>query len=186
MTYEYSENIRIFVRPAACAGKLWNEMKKIMFLCHGNICRSPMAEYIMKDLVRRAGVDSMFRIGSAAVSSEETGNPIYPHALKKLKEKGIPAGDHRAHRITREEFDGYDLIVVMDRSNLSYLARIVGQDAVSGSGKVHMLMEYAGDGKSACPDVADPWYTRDFERSYEDILAGCRGLLSRFGRQVSV
>lgn len=174
--------------------QIMNEMKKIMFLCHGNICRSPMAEYIMKDLVRRVGMDGMFRIGSAAVSSEETGNPIYPPALKKLKEKGIPAGDHRAHRITREEFDGYDLIVVMDRSNLSYLARIVGQDAVSGSGKVHMLMEYACGGTSEtgapegtptsgraafrCPDVADPWYTRDFERSYEDILAGCRGLLS--------
>lgn len=173
---------------------------KIMFLCHGNICRSPMAEYIMKDLVRKAGMDALFQISSAAVSSEETGNPIYPPALEKLVEKGVPAGNHRAHKITREEFDGYDLIVVMDRSNLDFLSYIVGQNAVFNSGKVHMLMEYACDGTSGAgapegtpargraafryPSVADPWYTRDFERSWQDILAGCRGLLSELsGKQ---
>lgn len=156
-------------------------MKKIMFLCHGNICRSPMAEYIMKDLVRKAGREAEFTVSSAAVSTEETGNPIYPPALQKLTEKGIPAGTHRAHQITRSEFDGYDLVIVMDRSNLDLLTYIVGHDAVYDSDKVHMLMEYAGGkgrGRFGYPSVADPWYTRDFERSFQDICAGCRGLLT--------
>lgn len=182
---------------------------KIMFLCHGNICRSPMAEFVMKDLVRKAGAEGEFLIGSGAVSDEETGNGIYPNTKSLLYAKGIPIGEHRAHKITKEEFDMYDLIIVMDRSNLSLLSRIVGRDCVFGSGKVHLLMEYAGkftavtpatesasesasghavkennlsghDGDFGYPDVADPWYTRDFERSYRDILAGCKGLLSAY------
>lgn len=158
-------------------------MKKIIFLCHGNICRSPMAEFVMKDLVRKAGAEGEFIIDSGAVSDEETGNGIYPNTESLLRSKGIPTGEHRAHKITEEEFDMYDLVIVMDRSNISRLSGIVGHGRVFGSGKVHLLMEYAEGGAGGrsggfgYPDVADPWYTRDFERSYRDILAGCKGLL---------
>lgn len=153
-------------------------MKKIMFLCHGNICRSPMAEYVMKDLVHRAGRDAEFRIESAAVTDDEKGNPVYPPTKALLAGKGICADGHRAHKITAEEFGDSDLVIVMDDSNLRLLSGIVGRSAVYESGKVHKMMEYAF-ADSRCPDVADPWYTRDFERSYRDILAGCKGLLDR-------
>ena len=139
------------------------DMVKLIFLCHGNICRSPMAEYVMKDLVRKAGVEDRFQITSGAVSDEEWFNPIYPPAQRKLTEKGVPFGNHSAHKISKEEFDSQDLVIVMDRSNLKWLSRIVGDsmDAQAGeslegsgiSGKVHMMMEFAGNPR----DVADPW-----------------------------
>ena len=144
-------------------------MKKIMFLCHGNICRSPMAEYIMKDIVRKAGLEDQFMITSGAVSDEEWGNPIYPPAQRKLREKGIPFGHHSAHKISAKEFAEQDVVVVMDRSNLRWLSRIVGD--ITG---VHLMMEYAGEMR----DVADPWYTGDFETTYNDVVKGCKGLLS--------
>lgn len=144
--------------------------KRLMFLCHGNICRSPMAEYIMKDILRKAGREEEFEVSSGAVSDEEWGNPIYPPALRKMQQKGIPSGHHSAHKISPEEFASMDMVVVMDRSNLRWLARIVGESAMEG--KVHMLMEFAGSPR----DVADPWYTGDFETAFNDILAGCRGL----------
>lgn len=144
-------------------------MKKIMFLCHGNICRSPMAEYIMKDIVRKAGLEDQFMITSGAVSDEEWGNPIYPPAQRKLREKGIPFGHHSAHKISAKEFAEQDVVVVMDRSNLRWLSRIVGD--MTG---VHLMMEYAGEMR----DVADPWYTGDFETTYNDVVEGCKGLLS--------
>lgn len=146
-------------------------MKKIMFLCHGNICRSPMAEYVMKDIVKKEGLENEFDITSGAVSDEEWFNPIYPPAQRKLREKGVPFGHHSAHKISKAEFDAQDIVIVMDRSNLRWLTRIVGdlQD------KVHMMMEYAGQSR----DVADPWYTGDFEQTYQDVLAGCKGLLEQ-------
>lgn len=144
-------------------------MKKIIFLCHGNICRSPMAEYVMKDLVARKGLSDRFEITSGAVSDEEWGNPIYPPAQRKLREKGVPFGHHSAHKISKAEYDDKDMIIVMDRSNLRWLSRIVGDL----DGKVHMMMEFAGQSR----DVADPWYTGDFEQTYRDVLAGCEGLL---------
>ena len=144
-------------------------MKKIMFLCHGNICRSPMAEYVMKDIVRKAGLEDQFMITSGAVSDEEWGNPIYPPAQRKLREKGIPFGHHSAHKISAKEFSEQDVVVVMDRSNLRWLSRIVGD--ITG---VHLMMEYAGEMR----DVADPWYTGDFETTYNDVVEGCKGLLS--------
>lgn len=157
-----------------------------------------MAEFIMKDILRKSGSEADFMVSSAAVSDEETGNPIYPPALSKLREKGIPAGKHQAHRISVEEFRESDLVIVMDRSNIDFLTYIVGQNAVYNSGKVHMLMEYAqsardgmageGDNPSCTgkrqfryPSVADPWYTRDFETTFQDILAGCTGLAGRLG-----
>lgn len=140
-----------------------------MFLCHGNICRSPMAEYVMKDIVRKAGLEDQFMITSGAVSDEEWGNPIYPPAQRKLREKGIPFGHHSAHKISAKEFAEQDVVVVMDRSNLRWLSRIVGD--MTG---VHLMMEYAGEMR----DVADPWYTGDFETTYNDVVKGCKGLLS--------
>lgn len=144
-----------------------------------------MAEYVMKDMVRKAGLEKDFLITSGAVSDEEWFNPIYPPAQKKLREKGIPFGRHSAHKISMQEFRENDLVIVMDRSNLRWLTRIVGDyhdveagDSVSGSGicgKVHMMMEFAGETR----DVADPWYTGDFEQTYNDVLSGCRGLLAR-------
>jgi len=149
-------------------------MMKIMFLCHGNICRSPMAEYVMKDLVSKACLEDKFEITSGAVSDEEWFNPIYPPAQRKLREKGVPFGKHSAHKISAAEFADQDLVVVMDRSNLRWLSRIVGEQAMQG--KVRMMMDFAGMSR----DVADLWYTGDFEQTYQDVLAGCRGIIEEF------
>lgn len=143
-------------------------MKSILFVCHGNICRSPMAEFIMKEMASKAGV--AMRIDSAAVSYEEEGNDIYPPAKRTLSTHGIPFGRHSAHRVTNAEASEYDVIVIMDSSNKRLLSRILSPMNMS---KVHMMMEYAG--KST--DVSDPWYTGDFEKTYRDITEGCAGLL---------
>ena len=145
-------------------------MKKIMFICHGNICRSPMAEFVMKDLVKKAGLENEFVIASSAVSAEELGNHVYPPAKKVLEEHGISVGDKHAELLTRRDYDLYDLLIAMDTSNLRNIDRIIRSDP---EGKVHLLMSYAG--KSA--SVADPWYTGDFETAYNDIREGCEGLL---------
>lgn len=142
----------------------------IIFLCHGNICRSAMARYIMTDILRKEGAVGDFEITSAAVSYEEEGNPMYPPAIRTLDAHGIPHSPHRAHRIQAGEFRRADLVIVMDRSNLRILRRILpGEDM----GKVHFLMEYADGG---IRDVADPWYSGDFETCYRDLFEGCRGL----------
>ncbi len=128
-----------------------------------------MAEYIMKDLVRKAGLSGSVHISSAAVSDEEWDNPMYPKAQHKLREHAIPFRQHRSHKISKAEFAEADLIVVMDDSNLRWLSGIVGPLG----DKVHKLMEYTGENR----DVADPWYTRDFETAYQDIAKGCQSLL---------
>lgn len=141
-----------------------------------------MAEFVMKDIVKKNGCEKEFIIDSAAVSTEEIGNDIYPNTKSLLYKKGIHMDAHRAHQITRAEFDDFDIILVMDQANISWLSWIVGEDNVYNSGKVHLLMEYAseitGTHQFDYPSVADPWYTRDFERSYQDILAGCTGLFN--------
>ena len=144
-------------------------MVKILFVCHGNICRSPMAEFVMKDLVKNAGLEKEFLIESAATSTEEIGNPVYPPARRKLAEHGIDCSGKTARQLQRGDGERYDLLIGMDRANLRNMRRICG-----GDGKIHLLMEYAGK-----PDreVADPWYTGDFEATWQDVLAGCRGLL---------
>ena len=144
-------------------------MVKILFVCHGNICRSPMAEFVMKDLVKKAGLEKEFLIESAATSTEEIGNPVYPPARRKLAEHGIDCSGKTARQLQRGDGERYDLLIGMDRANLRNMRRICG-----GDGKTHLLMEYAGK-----PDreVADPWYTGDFEATWQDVLAGCRGLL---------
>ena len=139
-------------------------MHKILFVCHGNICRSPMAEYVMKDLVVKAGRSEEFEIASAAVSREEIGNPVYPPARQMLARHGIRCASHAAHQITRRELDHYDRIYYMDAANLFYLRRLFGPAAE----KCRPLLDH---------DVADPWYTGDFEQTWEDVLSGCRQIL---------
>ena len=148
-------------------------MKKILFVCHGNICRSPMAEFVMKDLVRKAGLASQFQIESAATSREEIGNPVYPPAQRKLAEHGISCAGHAARQLTNQDYDEYDLLIGMDSANLRNMQRIYGGDP---DGKLHLLMDYTGHPR----DVADPWYTEDFEATWRDVLEGCQGLLHEF------
>ena len=146
-------------------------MKKILFVCHGNICRSPMAEFVMKDLVKKAGLESQFHISSAATSREEIGNPVYLPARRKLAEHGISCDGHAARQLTNADYERYNLLIGMDRANLRDMCRICGGDF---AGKMSLLMDH-----TARPgNVADPWYTEDFEATWRDVLEGCQGLLN--------
>ena len=148
---------------------------KILFVCHGNICRSVMAEMVMKSLCLEAGLAESLEIASAAVSTEEIGNDIYPPAKRKLQEKGVPFTSHAARQVTRADYAYYDHLICADRSNLRWLARIIGDDV---AGKVSLMMSWAGEER----DVADPWYTGDFEAAYRDIDRACRAMLHAFSR----
>lgn len=148
-------------------------MTRILFICHGNICRSPMAEFIMKELARRAGRSGEFSIASAAATREEIGHDMYPAAKKKLRAMGIPFAPRAARLITPADYEEADLIPVMDQENLRSLRRLLGEDR---DGKIRLLMELAG--KSG--EVADPWYTGDFDQAYRDIFQGCEGILTRY------
>ena len=139
-------------------------MIKILFVCHGNICRSPMAEFVMKDLVKKAGISDRVHIASAAVSREEIGNPVYPPARRELQRHGIECHGHAAHQITRRELEEYDKVYYMDASNARYLKRLFGSDAE----KCQPLLDH---------DVADPWYTGDFTATWNDVLSGCQAIL---------
>jgi len=145
---------------------------KILFICHGNICRSPMAEFVMKDMVEKAGCGERYFIASAATSTEELGNSVYPPARRKLAEHGIGCAGHAARQLCRADYDRFDLIIGMDNENLREIRRICGRD---DGKKVYLLTEFAGRGG----EVADPWYTGDFEATWQDVTAGCRGLLTR-------
>ena len=145
-------------------------MMKILFVCHGNICRSPMAEFVMKDLVKKVGLVSQFHIESAATSREEIGNPVYPPARRKLAEYGISCDGHAARQLTNADYEKYDLLIGMDSANLRNMQRIYSGDP---DGKLHLLMDYT----DRPGDVADPWYTGDFEATWQDVLEGCQGLL---------
>ena len=145
---------------------------RILFVCHGNICRSPMAEFIMKALTRTQGLERQYSIDSAAVSSEETGNPIYPPAKRCLAQHGVPFdNEKRARQITLADYDRFDRIICMDASNLRWMERIIPEDP---EGKIHLMMSYTGVGR----DVADPWYTGDFEETFQDLLEGCEAMLA--------
>ena len=146
-------------------------MVRILFVCHGNICRSPMGEYLLKAMVKERGWEKKVYIDSAATSREEIGNPVYPPARRKLREMGIPCGDHRAVQMRREDYDAYDLLLAMDRANLRNMQAIAGGDP---AGKIRMLLSFSDRPR----DIADPWYTGDFTQTYEDLEEGCRGLLA--------
>lgn len=147
-------------------------MKKVLFICHGNICRSPMAEAIMKHLVAEAGCSDEFEIASAAVSEEEWGNPIYPPAAAMLHRNNIIFDRKRiAHQMKVSDYEKYDLIIAMDEGNILGIRRIAGGDP---DDKIRLLLDYAGEHRN----VADPWYTRDFVTAYNDIFKGCRALLA--------
>ncbi|MBQ7733640.1 MAG: low molecular weight phosphotyrosine protein phosphatase [Synergistaceae bacterium] len=145
-------------------------MIRILFVCHGNICRSPMAEFIMKHLVREAGCQDKFFISSAAATSEEIGNDMYPNAKSELKRHGIKFTRHEARKLTRSEANDWDVIIAMDNENLYDIAYILGSESES---KVKLLMSFTGENR----EVSDPWYTRNFERAYDDIYRGCEALL---------
>ncbi len=144
-------------------------MIRVMFICHGNICRSPMAEFIMKEIVRKNHRESDFEIASAATSTEELGNPVYPPAKRKLLEHGIRCDGKIARQMTRDDYLYYDLIIVMDNNNMKNAKRIIGNDYEN---KLHLLLEYTSRGGT----VSDPWYTRDFDKAYNDIYEGCTAL----------
>ena len=147
-------------------------MTKILFVCLGNICRSPMAEFVMKDMVKKAGLEHRFEIASAATSAEELGNSVYPPVRKLLNERGISCAGKTARQITAADFAQYDLLIGMDRSNLRNMQRICPAEH---QGKIKLLLDYAG---RVGGEVADPWYTRDFEATWRDVNDGCRGLLA--------
>lgn len=144
---------------------------KILFVCHGNICRSPMGEFILKALVRSRGLEEFFHIESAAVSTEEIGNGIYPPARRCLTQHGIAFDRNKtARQVTRKDYDYFDRIICMDASNLRLIKRIIPEDPEK---KIQLMMSYTGRNR----DVADPWYTGDFETTFQDILSGCEAFL---------
>lgn len=149
-------------------------MIKIMFVCHGNICRSPMAEFILKNMVKKKGLQENFAICSSATSTEEiwngVGNPVYPPARAVLESHGIDPAGKRAVQLNKSDYEKYDLFIGMDSANVRNMRRIFGGDS---KGKIHKLMEYT----HSTADVSDPWYARDFDRCYNDIYKGCKALL---------
>lgn len=150
-------------------------MHKILFICHGNICRSPMAEFLLKDIVRRKGVAADFEIASAATSREELGNPVHYGTKRKLAQLGISAAGKTARQVTVRDYRYYDLLLAMDSNNLRNLQRLLGNDT---EGKIHLLLDYT---PRAGQSIADPWYTGDFDITYDDIMEGLDGLLHHLG-----
>ena len=144
---------------------------RILFVCHGNICRSPMAEFVMRDLVRRRGLAGSFSIASAATHDDEIGSPVHHGTRAVLEAQGIDCSGKAARRLRRADADEWDLFVGMDEANMRDMRRQLGRGA---EGRCRKLLEYAGSER----DVADPWYTGDFDATYDDVLAGCTGLLS--------
>ena len=147
-------------------------MTKILFVCHGNICRSPMCEFVMKDLVRRAGLENEIFVASAACRRDEIGSDTYLGTREKLDEMGVPYQRRRAVQITKADYENYDFIVAMDMENMRDLDRLSGGDPQK---KIRRLMEFAGEDR----DVADPWYTGNFDITYLDVLKGCKALLKK-------
>lgn len=147
-------------------------MVKILFVCHGNICRSTMAEFVMKDMVKKAGVAEHFYIESAATTDEEIGNPVYPNTRRKLAEHGISCEGKTARQMTRRDYDKFDMIIGMDQENLGDMRRICGGDPEK---KISLLLDHTDHPR----DVADPWYTRNFDETWVDVNEGCAALLEK-------
>ena len=154
-------------------------MTKILFICHSNICRSPMAEFIFKTIIAEAGLENEFIVDSAATSTEEIwngiGNPVYPPAKQKLNEHGISCKGKRARQITKEDASKYDLLIAMDTRNIKNMERVFGKDAKH---KTHLLLEYTGDARS----ISYPWYSNDFDKAYNEIEQGCKALFKSLQR----
>lgn len=146
-------------------------MIKILFVCHGNICRSPMAEFLLKDMVKRAGRENEFEIASAATSREEIGNPVHPGTRNKLEKLGISVAGKTARQMTRQDYEYYDYVIAMDKSNLHNIESIIDVDDMH---KVSLLLDYTDRRGSG---IADPWYTGNFDVTYDDIMLGLQGLL---------
>ena len=151
-------------------------MIKVLFVCHGNICRSPIAEFVMKDMVQTAGLSGEYSIESAATSSEELGNPVYPPARRKLAEHGIDCSGKTARRLRKSDYTQYDLLIGMDQANLRNMHRMCGGDP---EGKLHLLLDFT----NRPGNVADPWYTGDFEATWRDVEQGCQGLLQELAQE---
>ncbi len=151
-------------------------MIKVLFICHGNICRSPMAEFVLKDMVEKQGIVDEFYIASAATSMEEIGNPVHRGTRAKLAEHGISTVGKYAVRMERSDYEKYDYIIGMDSWNYKNMLRIVGEDTEH---KISLLLDYTDHSR----DVADPWYTGDFDKTYEDVVAGCEGLLEHIKKK---
>ena len=145
---------------------------KVLMICHGNICRSTMAEYVMKDLVNKAGLSQHFYIDSAATHTDELGSGVHYGTRQKLREVGVPVGNHRAVLMKRSDYEAYDYLIGMDQWNLRNMQRIAGGDP---AGKMHKLLDFT---RRKGADIADPWYTGNFDDTYEDVLDGCQGLLA--------
>lgn len=147
-------------------------MTKILFVCHGNICRSPMAEFVMKDIVQKKGLSNQFYIASAATSTEEIGNPVHHGTRNKLNQVGISTDGKHAIQLSKSDYQKYDYLIGMDSYNIRNMNRILGGDP---EGKIHLLLDFAGKTK----DIADPWYTGNFEETYTDVMEGCEALLQQ-------
>lgn len=145
-------------------------MIKILFVCHGNICRSPMAEFVMKDMVKKAGAQEQFYIASAATSTEEIGNPVHYGTRNKLREFGISTEGKYAIQLRKEDYGKYDYLIGMERANIRNMLWILREDP---DGKVCRLLDFSGRPR----DIADPWYTGNFDKTYDDIKEGCEALL---------
>ncbi len=150
-------------------------MHKILFICHGNICRSPMAEFLLKDIVNKRGLADAFEIASAATSREEIGNPVHYGTRNKLAQFGISVAGKHAVQVTKRDYEHYDLLLVMDSNNIRNLRRVIGEDTQN---KVHLLLDYT---ERKGESIADPWYTGDFDVTYNDIMEGLAGLLEELG-----
>ncbi len=145
-------------------------MIKVLFVCLGNICRSPMAEYIFKDMVKKQGLEGKFYIDSAATSTEEIGNPVHYGTRNKLEQMNIECGNHTARRITKQDYEIFDYIIAMEEQNMVNIKRIVGDDKEQ---KIYKLLDFSDNPR----DIADPWYTGNFDKTYEDIKEGLEGFM---------